>query len=171
MKKVEYLPIVDENGAVIGKATREECHRNPKLLHPVIRLHVFNSKGQILMQQRAFNKSVEPGKWDAAVAGHVNYGETAEETVVRETQEEIGITPKDFHFIEKRILTVDKQSELVLVYFTITDENPKADYDEVVDIKFCNIEDAISNDMAITPAFEFEYNMLIKLRKNIFKNK
>lgn len=171
MIKIEYLPIVDEDAKVIGKATREECHKNPDLLHPVVRLHIFNEKGQILLQQRAFNRSVEPGKWDAAVAGHVSYGETAENTVIRETQEEIGIKPNDFHFIDKRVLKMDMQSELVLVFFTITNQQPKADNDEVVAVKFCEIEDAISSGLEITPAFEFEYKMLIQLRDKLFKNK
>ncbi len=41
----ERFPLVDETGQVIGSATRGECHNVSKLLHPVVHLHVFNSKG------------------------------------------------------------------------------------------------------------------------------
>ena len=37
----ERFPIVDEEGRVIGSATRGECHNGSKLLHPVVHLHVF----------------------------------------------------------------------------------------------------------------------------------
>ena len=40
----EIFPIVDEEGRVIGSATRGECHSGSHLLHPVVHLHVFNSR-------------------------------------------------------------------------------------------------------------------------------
>ena len=39
----EKFPLVDEEGRVIGSATRGECHNGSRLLHPVVHLHVFNS--------------------------------------------------------------------------------------------------------------------------------
>ena len=42
--KEEMFPIVDEQGNITGAATRGECHNGSKLLHPVVHLHVFNSK-------------------------------------------------------------------------------------------------------------------------------
>ena len=49
---LEKFPIVDEEGHVIGSATRGECHSGSKLLHPVVHLHVFNSKGEVYLQRR-----------------------------------------------------------------------------------------------------------------------
>ena len=46
----EKFPIVDEEGCVVGSATRGECHNGSKLLHPVVHLHVFNSKGEVYLQ-------------------------------------------------------------------------------------------------------------------------
>ena len=43
----EIFPIVDDSGNVIGKATRGECHNGSRLLHPVVHLHVFNSRGEV----------------------------------------------------------------------------------------------------------------------------
>ena len=43
----EMFPIVDEQGTITGAATRGECHSGSKLLHPVVHLHVFNSKGEL----------------------------------------------------------------------------------------------------------------------------
>ena len=39
----EMFPIVDEQGNIVGAATRGECHDVSKKLHPVVHLHVFNS--------------------------------------------------------------------------------------------------------------------------------
>ena len=47
----EMFPLVDEQGNIIGAATRGECHNGSKLLHPVIHLHVFNSKGELYLQK------------------------------------------------------------------------------------------------------------------------
>lgn len=59
----EMFPLVDEQGNITGAATRGECHNGSKLLHPVIHLHVFNSKGELYMQKRPEWKDIQPGKW------------------------------------------------------------------------------------------------------------
>ena len=50
--KQERFPIVDEEGRVVGAATRGECHNGSRLLHPVVHLHVFNSRGEVYLQKR-----------------------------------------------------------------------------------------------------------------------
>ena len=40
----EMFPLVDEQGNIIGAITRGEAHDGSKKLHPVVHLHVFNSK-------------------------------------------------------------------------------------------------------------------------------
>ena len=48
----EMFPLVDEEGNIIGAATRGECHNGSKRLHPVVHLHVFNSRGELYLQKR-----------------------------------------------------------------------------------------------------------------------
>ena len=86
----ERFPLVDETGQVIGSATRGECHNGSKLLHPVVHLHVFNSKGEVYLQKRPEWKDIQPGMWDTSVGGHLDYGETPEQALVREGREELG---------------------------------------------------------------------------------
>lgn len=77
----EIFPIVDEDGKVVGSATRGECHSGSLLLHPVVHLHVFNSAGAVYLQKRPEWKDIQPGKWDTAVGGHIDYGETPEQAL------------------------------------------------------------------------------------------
>ncbi len=84
----EMFPLVDEQGNIIGAATRGECHNGSKLLHPVIHLHVFNSKGELYLQKRPEWKDIQPGKWDTSVGGHVDLGESVEMALKREVRED-----------------------------------------------------------------------------------
>ena len=77
----EMFPIVDEEGNITGAATRGECHGGSMLLHPVVHLHVFNSKGELYLQKRPEWKDIQPGKWDTAVGGHVDLGECVEDAL------------------------------------------------------------------------------------------
>ena len=94
----EIFPVVDVEGNVIGQATRGECHSGSKLLHPVVHLHVFDKSGRLYLQRRPDWKDIQPGKWDTAVGGHIDYGENVETALRREASEELGIT--DFMPVE-----------------------------------------------------------------------
>lgn len=85
----ELFPVVDETGRTIGCATRGECHDGRRLLHPVVHLHLFNSRGELYLQKRPLWKDIQPGRWDTAVGGHVDYGETPDEALRREVREEL----------------------------------------------------------------------------------
>lgn len=121
----EILPLVDGEGHVVGKATRAECHGADRPLHPVVHLHVFNSRGELYLQRRPAWKDVQPDKWDTAVGGHMAYGETPEEALRRETAEEIGLTDFQAEFVERYVFECPRERELVYVYRVTTDDTPR----------------------------------------------
>ena len=114
----ELLPIVDENGNTIGKTTRSEAHGPKRPLHPVVHLHLFNSQGKLYLQRRPLWKDVQPGKWDTATGGHVGYGESISNALMREVSEELGITGYTPSFLGKYVFESNVERELVHVFST-----------------------------------------------------
>ena len=150
---------MDEEGRVVGSATRGECHSGTKLLHPVVHLHVFNSQGDIYLQRRPDWKDIQPGKWDTAVGGHVDYGETPEEALRREVREELGITDFTPEFVDKYVFESQRERELVYVNRTIYDGPISPSADELAGGRFWTmqeIHEAIGQGI-LTPNFESEY--------------
>lgn len=155
----ELFPIVDEEGNVTGKATRGECHNGSRLLHPVVHLHVFNSKGDIYLQKRPEWKDIQPGKWDTAVGGHVDYGETPEKALRREVREELGITDFEPEFVDKYVFDSKRERELVYVNRTTYDGEIHPSTEELDGGRFWTmqeIREAIGKDI-LTPNFESEF--------------
>lgn len=149
--------MVDETGQVIGSATRGECHNGSRLLHPVVHLHLFNSKGELYLQRRPLWKDIQPGKWDTAVGGHVDYGETIEEALLREVHEEIGITDfvpeKMCHYLYDSV----RERELVFVHRATYDGEVHPS-EETDGGRFWSIEEIRQNlgKGIFTPNFEME---------------
>ena len=155
----EKFPLVDEEGHVIGSATRGECHNGSHLLHPVVHLHVFNSKGDIYLQKRPEWKDIQPGKWDTAVGGHIDYGETPEEALRREVREELGITDFTPEFVDKYMFESKRESELVYVNRTIYDGDIRPSAEELDGGRFWTMQEvheAMGQDI-LTPNFESEF--------------
>lgn len=155
----EKFPIVDEEGRVIGSATRGECHNGSRLLHPVVHLHVFNSAGDIYLQKRPEWKDIQPGKWDTAVGGHIDYGETPEEALLREVREELGITDFKPEFVGKYVFESRHERELVYVSRTVYDGPIRPSAEELDGGRFWTMKE-ISEAMGqniLTPNFESEF--------------
>ena len=155
----EIFPVVDENGTVTGSATRGECHSGSRLLHPVVHLHVFNSQGDLYLQKRPGWKDIQPGKWDTAVGGHIDYGETPEAALRREVREELGITDFDPEFVDMYVFDSRRERELVYVNRAIYDGEIRPSAEELDGGRFWTmqeIRDAMGKDI-LTPNFESEF--------------
>jgi len=87
----EYFYVVDEEDKIIGKATREECHSNPRLIHRSIYIFVLNDQNEVFLQKRSMSKDLYPGYYTGSATGHVDYGEDYDMAAKRELEEELGI--------------------------------------------------------------------------------
>lgn len=155
----ELFPLVDENGVVIGKATRNFCHGGSKPLHPVVHLHILNSKGELYLQKRSMKKDIQPGKWDTAVGGHIDYGEEVEEALKREAREELGIREFEYFLVTKYLFESDIERELINCFKTTYNGIITPDLDEVDEGRFWSITDIVNNigKEIFTPNFESEF--------------
>ena len=163
----ELLPLVDPAGKVIGKATRTECHNGSMLLHPVVHLHVFNSKGELYLQKRPMWKEIQPGKWDTAVGGHVDFGEDIPTALLRETREELGINAEGCELVQMYEFHSDREHELVYAYKIVYDKDitPSEETDGGRFWSMEEIHDAIGHG-TLTPNFEQEFMQLFGKKDN-----
>ncbi|HSX06653.1 MAG TPA: NUDIX domain-containing protein [Candidatus Saccharimonadia bacterium] len=59
-------------------------------------LWILNEQNETLLAQRALNKSQDPGVWGPAVTGKLELGESFDEALVREVEEELSLKPTDY---------------------------------------------------------------------------
>jgi len=161
----EWFPVVDTNGNTINKATRRECHNGSKLLHPVVHMHIFNTAGELYLQKRSASKDIQPGKWDTAVGGHIDYGETVINALRREAQEELNITDFTPLFLQQYIFESTIEKELVYSYKTIYTGPIQPDLDEVTEGRYWPIEEIRSKIKlgVFTPNFTYEFQTILPL--------
>ena len=128
-------------------------------LHPVVHLHVFNSRAELYLQHRPMWKSTQPGKWDTACGGHIAYGATPDEALKREVSEELGITQYTPQVVARYIFNGKKERELVYVNKTIYDGPIYPSTEELDGGRFFTRKE-LSQNMGkgiFTPNFEQEY--------------
>ena len=155
----ELFPVVDEDGNVTGSISRRHAHDGTKILHPVVHLHLFNSEGQLFLQERPQWKDIQPGKWDTATGGHVDYGEEVTDALTREVREELGVTDFTPEYLGKYIFESKRERELVYVYKTVYDGEVCPNPDELAGGRFFSrneILEKIGKEF-FTPNFEEEY--------------
>ncbi len=88
---MELIDILDENGNPAGVIkNRKEVHENG-LWHRVVHIWILNSKGELLLAQRAAGKKTYPGFWGISCEGHISAGQSSVEGALRELKEELGL--------------------------------------------------------------------------------
>lgn len=165
MAKEEIFPLVDEAGNLVGSATRKECHSGSMLLHPVVHLHIFNSKGELFLQKRSSLKDIQPGKWDTAVGGHIDLGENVDMALRREAREELGIQEFDPTFNYTYLWESSVERELVYSYRTVYEGPFQIDPVELDEGRFWPMEEIEKRmeDDIFTGNFKKEFAMLKEL--------
>ena len=157
----ELLPLVDENGNITGAATRGECHNGSMMMHPVVHLHVFNSKGELYLQKRPEWKDIQPSKWDTAVGGHIDLGEHVEQALFREAGEELGIEGFTPEALPQYVFRSERECEMVYPYKTVYDKDIRPS-EETSGGRFWSmdeIRESIGKGI-LTPNFEQEFKKL-----------
>jgi isopentenyl-diphosphate Delta-isomerase len=86
----EKLILVDDQDREVGSEAKGVCHEGSGMLHRAFSIFVFNSDGELLLQQRSGSKPLWPEYWSNTCCSHPRLGETMEVAVSRRLRQELG---------------------------------------------------------------------------------
>ena len=149
----EYVVLVDEQDQQVGIMEKMAAHIVPRL-HRAFSIFIFNSKGELLLQQRAFSKYHSPGLWTNTCCSHPRNGESIDKAAERRLLEEMGLRcdmHEVFTFIYKAPVGLGLiEHEYDHVFFGQSDDIPVINTEEVESWKYMSLDD-ISSDMKVHP--------------------
>ncbi|MBP5797155.1 MAG: isopentenyl-diphosphate Delta-isomerase [Bacteroidales bacterium] len=156
---MEHVVLVNEQDQQIGIMEKMAAHIVPRL-HRAFSIFIFNSKGELLLQQRAFSKYHSPGLWTNTCCSHPCDGETLEHATSRRLREEMGMQcdmHEVFTFIYKAPVGLGLiEHEFDHVWFGKTDEEPRINTEEVASWKYMAFAD-IETDIKAHPELYTEW--------------
>lgn len=169
----EHVILVDENDRQIGTCEKLEAHQKG-LLHRAFSVFLFNSKGELLIHQRADQKYHTGGLWSNTCCSHPAPDEPIEEGIRRKLIQEMGInTPVKKMFEFSYSAKFDNgltENELDYVYFGEYNEAPNPNPEEVQAWKYSSFEEIkkeVRNDESrFTPWFKM---LLKKVEEHYYK--
>jgi isopentenyldiphosphate isomerase len=134
----ELIDLVDESDRVIGTVRKGEANRNPSLRHREVAV-LIHRDDRLLWQQRSWAKTVMPGVWDVACAGHVRAGASPEQTAHRELSEELGFDTR-LVFVQRRLVELADETHFAYVYWgaAAPEIRPLPNPDEVEAVDWCD---------------------------------
>lgn len=140
----EQVILVDTYDLPQGKMEKIEAHEKG-LLHRAFSVFIFNSKNELLLQQRAKDKYHSSGLWTNTCCSHPRWGESNLDAAKRRLKEEMGMQCDlryGFNFIYKSEFEDGLiEHELDHVFFGISDELPHINKTEVENFRYINLQD------------------------------
>ena len=144
----EQVVLVDEKDNPIGLMEKMEAHEKA-LLHRAFSVFIFNSKGELMLQQRAASKYHSPLLWTNTCCSHQRDGETNLEAGKRRLEEEMGFVTEIkevFSFIYKAPFDNGlTEHELDHVMVGSFEDAPNINKEEVESYKWMTLEDVKSD--------------------------
>ena len=141
MSKYSKVVLVDENNKELGVMDKIKVHTDSTPLHRGLSVFLFNSKNELLLQQRAVSKLTFPGVWSNSCCGHPQPGEKEIEAARRHMESELGIKEADIHLVLPDFRYTAEmngimENELCPVFVAFSDEQITANPKEVESIKW-----------------------------------
>ena len=162
----EKVVLVNENNEVLGLMPKMEVHEKG-LLHRAISILLYNSKGEMLIQQRAKTKYHWPLIWSNAVCSHPRENEDFQDAAQRRLKEELNITcslKEVYRFIYK---AKDEQTGLIeheydVVFKGVYDDEIPFNSDEIESIRWITL-DNLSQEIEDQPEiYSFWFKEILK---------
>ncbi|WKX27538.1 isopentenyl-diphosphate Delta-isomerase [Tatumella ptyseos] len=168
MENIEVI-LVDEQDNPLGQMEKLEAHRQGRL-HRAITVYIFNTKQQLMLQQRAFSKYHCGGLWSNTCCGHPFPNESTQQAAERRLNEEMGlklslrkITQTYYNLPVTDGLV---EHELGHIFTGYTDQLPELNPEEAENFRFASLPEIEQALMAspeqFTPWFRKTFPILVK---------
>lgn len=171
----EDVILVDNKDNEIGTMPKMEAHIEG-VLHRAFSVFIFNTKGDLLLQQRALDKYHSGGKWTNTCCSHPRSGEENIAAANRRLLEEMGMSCEliyGFNFLYRANVENGLiEHEFDHVFYGITDDLPIINLTEVADYKYLNLYDLVADIKAnpdqYTEWLKIAIDKVLRLYKTIF---
>ena len=141
----EPLILVDESDREIGYLSKGACHDGDGVLHRAFSLFVFNSSGELLLQQRAAEKRLWPRFWSNSCCSHPRRGETMEVATERRLAQELGMSSTVHHLFTFQYqaphLDLGSENEVCRVFAGLSAQPPRSNRHEIADVRWIAADD------------------------------
>lgn len=165
---MELWDMYDINRNKINRTLARGEELQPGDYHLVVHVCIFNSNGDMLIQQRQSFKEGWPNMWDLTVGGSAIAGDTSQTAAQRELYEEIGLK-LDFQHIRPH-LTINFErgfDDIYLIEKNVQLHTLTLQYEEVQNVKWASKEDilAMIKNGEFIPYYESLIQFLFDSRK------
>ncbi|HEX4662379.1 MAG TPA: NUDIX domain-containing protein [Candidatus Saccharimonadales bacterium] len=163
------LVIVDEQDTVIGGKDKDEI--TPQDIYRVARLLIINSKGQLLLAQRAFAKAKDPAVWGLAVEGTVEEGEDYESNIRKESQEEIGVEFDELELGPKLRMTgkYNHQCQFFICHKDLDIDTLNLQDEELAAVKWYDLKELLEEVARHPSKFGYKFNLILETARPFIK--
>lgn len=148
------LILVDHDDREVGFLSKEECHHRSGVLHRAFSVFLFNSDGEVLLQQRSAEKPLWPMYWSNSCCSHPRRGEIVEAAARRRVDEELALSCS-LTFLYKfeyqaTFLDVGAEHELCWVFAGFVNGTPTANAAEIAACRYVR-PDALTAEIVAAP--------------------
>jgi isopentenyl-diphosphate Delta-isomerase len=160
---VDYVDVVDEKDEVVGKVSKQEAHEKG-LLHRTVIAEIINSEGEFTLVQQSSDRQ-DAGQFVSPVGGHVEAGESEDDAIKREANEEFGLENIEPKLIGKKIFNREargrKENHYFILYEVVSDSEPVLNEESVGYERFSR--EKLSNELKSNPKkFGDAFHFIIK---------
>ncbi|MCD2499128.1 isopentenyl-diphosphate Delta-isomerase [Microbacterium nymphoidis] len=145
---MELVTLLDEDGAELGSAPKDDVHTTDTPLHLAFSCYLVDDHGRLLVTRRALSKRTWPGVWTNSFCGHPAPGEAAEDAIQRRAAQELGTRVASLRVVLPgyRYRAVDAsgivENEICPVYVGRIDAALRPEPAEVAEHAWISVEDA-----------------------------
>jgi isopentenyl-diphosphate Delta-isomerase len=145
----DYVVLVDKQNKVLGTAPKLATHDQNTPLHRAFSLFLFNSKGELLLQQRSSGKKTWPLIWSNSCCGHPKLHESNINAARRRLKFELGIILNNFYeilpdFTYRAEMKGIVENEICPVIVAFANKKPIINKDEVKEVKWIKWDDFLA---------------------------